>query len=145
MAAINGFLLILKNTASFAFTRGIGGVFNFLGKLTVSVCNCIGAYCALTYYPEMYARVNSPIGPMFIVFAITYTISHLFMSMYTTTATCVLHCLFADVDICKQLDYDEVVGRNRPKEMKSIVRVLSKAKPSESKKDETDRDSINKE
>ncbi len=47
------------------------------------------------------------------------------MAMYATTATAILHSLYADVDICKQLKYDEMVGMNRPKEMKSIVKLLS--------------------
>jgi hypothetical protein len=53
------------------------------------------------------------------------------MMMYTTTATAILHCLYADVDICKQMKYDEMVGMNRPKEMASIVSTLahSKIKP----------------
>ena len=47
------------------------------------------------------------------------------MSLYSTTATCILHCLYADVDICKQMKYDEMVGMNRPKEMKAIVATLA--------------------
>ena len=50
-AAINGFLLILKHAATFAFTRGIGGIFNFLGKLSISVLNAIIAYCLLVFLP----------------------------------------------------------------------------------------------
>jgi hypothetical protein len=49
----------------------------------------------------------------------------LFMSMYSTTSTAMLHCLYADVDICKQLKYDETIGMNRPKEMRAIVETLS--------------------
>lgn len=124
-AAINGFLLILKHTATFAFTRGIGGIFNFLGKLSVSVLNAIIAYCLLVFLPQLNIKINSPIGPIFIVFLMTYSIAFLFMSMYSTTATAILHSLYADVDICKQLKYDETVGMNRPKEMRAIVNTLS--------------------
>jgi hypothetical protein len=59
---------------------------------------------------------------------LTYSIAFLFMMMYTTTATAILHCLYADVDICKQMKYDEMVGMNRPKEMKSIVATLAHSK-----------------
>ena len=48
-AAINGFLLILKHSATFMFTRGIGGIFNLLGKLTISVLNSIIAYLLIIY------------------------------------------------------------------------------------------------
>ena len=53
-AAVNGFLLILKHSATFAFTKGIGGIFNLLGKLTVSTSNTTAAYFMLAYWPEMY-------------------------------------------------------------------------------------------
>ena len=93
---------------TFSFTAGIGGVFNLLGKLTVCILNTTIAYLMIDYLPEIHGEVNSPIGPMAIVFVISFIISHLFMSMYTTTATCMLHCLFADVDICKTMGYDEM-------------------------------------
>ena len=127
-AAVNGFLLIMKHTATFAFTRGIGGIFNLLGKLTVSVLNCVIAYCLITYLPQLQIEINSPIGPLIIVFLISYSVAFLFMSMYSTTSTCILHALYADVDICKQLHYEVMVGMNRPKEMRSIVTFLSQSK-----------------
>lgn len=120
-AAINGFLLTLKHAATFAFARGIGGIFNLLGKLTVTVLNCIIAYCCLAYMPQLDIKINSPIGPLLIVFLFSYCISMIFMSMYTTTTLCLLHSLYADVDICKQKSYDEFVGMNRPEEMHELV------------------------
>jgi hypothetical protein len=50
-AAVNGFLLIMKHSATFMFTRGIGGIFNLLGKLTISVLNCVCAYFLLVKLP----------------------------------------------------------------------------------------------
>jgi hypothetical protein len=100
-AAVNGFLLIMKHSATFMFTRGIGGIFNLLGKLTISVLNCVCAYFMLIKLTQLHEKVNSPIGPLIVVFLLTYSIAFLFMMMYTTTATAILHCLYADVDICK--------------------------------------------
>ena len=124
-SSLNGFVLILKHTETFFFTRCIGGIFNLLGKLTVTVLNCVIAYCMLKYVPQLNIKVNSPIGPLLVVFLISFSISTLFMSMYSTTSTAMLHCLYADVDICKQLKYDETIGMNRPKEMRAIVETLS--------------------
>jgi len=101
MAAMNGFILILKNSAAFIFTGGLGGFFNLIGKLTVCVLNVLIAYLILDMGDsEIVSGVNSPIGPLVVVFILTYVISQLFMGMYTTCATCLLHCLFADIDIC---------------------------------------------
>ena len=111
------------------FTTGLGGIFNVLGKALVSLSNVLIAYCIIYFYPEIHEELNSPIGPLLVVFAFTYGIATLFMGMYTTTAAALLHCLFADVDICKQQDIDFLVGTNRPPEMKNIVKHLAKPRP----------------
>ena len=100
-----------------------------LGKALVSLSNVLVAYCIIKFYPELHEELNSPIGPLLVVFAFTYGIATLFMGMCTTTAAALLHCLFADVDICKQQDIDFLVGTNRPPEMKSIVKHLAKPRP----------------
>lgn len=132
-AAINGFLLILKHSMTFTFTSGLGVIFNMLGKLSVSIVNVIAGFFILQNLPGVHQNVSSPVGPLLVVFAIAFVISTLFMAMYATTAVCLLHCLFADVDICKTMGYDQMQGQNRPKEMKSIVRVLSKVKKNQKK------------
>ena len=50
-SAIEGCLLSLKHVATFSFARGIGGIFNLLGKCAVTVCNCIVAYLCIAYLP----------------------------------------------------------------------------------------------
>lgn len=124
-AAMNGFLLILKHTATFAFTRGIGGIFNVLGKLSVSVLVTASCYFIIRYWPEQYDKIGSPIAPLIIVFLISYSIAFLFMMIYSTTATCILHALYADIDMCKTLSINEKERVDRPKEMKSIVELLA--------------------
>mmetsp|Transcript_23367 Transcript_23367/g.31303 ORF Transcript_23367/g.31303 Transcript_23367/m.31303 type:complete len:149 (+) Transcript_23367:1561-2007(+) len=140
---MNGFILILKNGASFVFTGGLGGFFNLIGKLTVCVLNMIIAWVLLDLGDtKLVSDINSPVGPLVMVFIVTYMIAQLFMGMYTTCATCLLHCLFADIDICNQLNYDQMVGRNRPKEMRSIVKVLSKPRPDSPKDVDTEKQEL---
>lgn len=100
-AAINGFLLILKHAATFAFTGGVGYVFSFLGKCLISILTVLTMFATLDNWPEYRNEVNSPVGPLLVTFALAYVISSLFMSIYTTTGLCLLHCLFADIDISK--------------------------------------------
>ena len=95
---------------TFTFTAGLGGIFNLLGKLSVCIVNVIVGWVALQKLPQLHGKISSPVGPLAVVFLISFLISTLFMSMYTTTATCILHCLFADVDICKTTGYDEMQG-----------------------------------
>lgn len=127
-AAINGFLLILKHSMTFMFTAGLGGIFNMIGKGAVAIVNVIAAFLVLQYMPDLHGTISSPVAPLGVVFIISFLISTLFMQMYSTTSVCLLHCLFADVDICKTMGYDEMQGQNRPKEMRSVVRILSKIK-----------------
>ena len=93
-------LLTLKHAATFTFARGIGGIFNLLGKLAVTVSNCLLAYVCIIKFEQLAAEVNSPIGPLIIVALFSFCIATIFMSMYTTTTLCLLHSLYADVDIC---------------------------------------------
>jgi hypothetical protein len=101
VAAINGGILTLKHAATFSFARGLGGIFNLLGKLTITVVNCIIAYCCIAYMPQLEIKVNSPIGPLFIIGLFSFMIASIFMSMYSTTSLCMLHSFYADLDICK--------------------------------------------
>lgn len=79
------------------------------------------AYCCIAYMPQLEITVNSPIGPLFIVALFSYMIASIFMSMYSTTSLCMLHSFYADLDICKQKSYDEMIGMNRPQEMQELV------------------------
>lgn len=143
MAAMNGFILILKNSACFIFTGGLGSFFNLIGKLLVCILNMIIAYILLDLGDNKFMKdINSPIGPLVVVFIISYVIANIFMGMYTTCATCVLHCLFADIDICNQLEYDQMIGSNRPKEMRSIVKTLSKPRPNSPRNDQIDPEKV---
>ena len=47
VAAMNGFICILKNSGAFIITAGIGGLFNLMGKLTVCVINMVIAWIIL--------------------------------------------------------------------------------------------------
>jgi len=53
-------------------------------------------------------------------------IAALFMDIYTTTGIALMHCLFADIDICKQMNIDEFEGSFRPPEMSGIVKSITK-------------------
>lgn len=101
MAAVNGFLLILKHATTFAFTKGVGGIFNLLGKLTVCGGCTVACYFILRFWPELYNKLDEPIAPLVVVFLISYCLATVFMSIYATTSLCILHCLYADIDICQ--------------------------------------------
>lgn len=53
------------------------------------------------------------------------------MNVYQITSLTLLQCLYTDVDICNQKGKDVFKGTNRPKEMSSIVKSISKIKVSD--------------
>ena len=114
---------------TFAFAGAVGTIFSFLGKLLICVGNTLIIYACLVYIPEYFHAVSSPIGPCFFVFVISYIIATLFMNIYTTTALCLLHCLFADVDICSQEGMDYMENSARPPEMEDLVTAIAKPRP----------------
>jgi choline transporter-like protein 2/4/5 len=138
-AAINGFLLILKHSMTFAFTGGVGFIFTFIGKFAIAIGNTIIIYFVLIEWPTKFEQVNSPVGPLIVAFLISYVIAALFMDIYTTTGIALMHCLFADIDICKQMNIDEFEGTFRPQEMNAIVKRIAKPK---GEKQTTHRDSM---
>lgn len=93
---------------TFMFTAGLGGIFNMIGKGAVAIVNVVAGFLILQYAPQLHGGISSPVGPLFVVFLMSVLICSLFMSMYSTTSVCLLHCLFADVDICKSMGYDEM-------------------------------------
>jgi len=128
-AAMNGAILYLKNGTTFSISAGLVWIFNILGKLTISTVNCIFAYLCIAYMPQLEIKVNSPIGPLIVVALYSYLIATLFMSLYSDTALCMLHCFHVDLDICKQKSYDETIGMNRPREMQQLHGDLSGKEP----------------
>lgn len=125
-SAINGFLLILKNTATFAITSGLGSVFIFLGKVAITVGNtCIG-YVIIAKWPRIYDQINSPVAPLIVIFIISYILASLFMSIFAVAATSLLQCFLVDVELSKHAGKGDADGTHRPKEMEYLVKILRK-------------------
>lgn len=63
---------------------------------------------------------------MCIIIFESYVVAHVFAGLSDITSVTLLQCLYADMDICKQLSRDEYEGTHRPKEMAHIVKCLKK-------------------
>lgn len=70
--------------------------------------------------------IQSPLGPLVVVFLLSYLMAAIFMSVYAITSLTLLQCLYADVDLCKQYGADVYEAKQRPKEMAYIVKILRK-------------------
>jgi choline transporter-like protein 2/4/5 len=125
-SAMQAFALALKHSGSFMVTNGIGALIGFLGKMTISIANVFLGYVMITNISEISDSLDSPIGPLVIIFVISYLMASIFMSVYATTSLTILQCLYADVDICSQNGDDKYNSKFRPAEMEDIVRTLAK-------------------
>jgi hypothetical protein len=97
---MNAFSLALKHSGSFFVTNGIGTLISFLGKISIAVVNCLVAMLMLAEIKSVAEAIDSQVGPLIVIFFISYVIASVFMSVYQITSLSMLQCLYADVDIC---------------------------------------------
>ena len=97
-SALNSFILILKNSAKFAFVEGIADVFMFLAKFFISI-----ATTGLSWlFMGLMADVESPFLPLFVVFLLSYMIASIFIAIFDVSANTILQCYLMDKEIAAQ-------------------------------------------
>ena len=124
-AALNSFLLMLKNAATFALTEGTGTVIITLGKFVVSILNTFLMFILLTNLTYLKDIVNSPFAPAIIVFIISFTFVSVFLSIFDTAATAILQCFLVDVEMSKKDGKEEYYGSHRPPELADLIEDLN--------------------
>jgi hypothetical protein len=103
-SALHSFLLILKNSAKFAFVEGIASSFMFLAKTFIAVLTTLIGYSIL---PAMTAPINvDPTMPCIFIFAFAYLVACGFISIFEVSATTILQCYLFDLDISKHHGLD---------------------------------------
>jgi hypothetical protein len=96
-SALHSFLLILKNSAKFAFVEHIAGAFMFLAKTFIAVLTTIIAYFIL---PPMTAPVEvEPTLPCVFIFLFAYFVAVKFIGIFETSANTILQCYLYDRDL----------------------------------------------
>lgn len=98
-SAMQAFTLALKHSGSFFITNGIGMLISFLGKVTIAVANTLIGFLIIKESKTISDSLESPIGPLCVIFLISYVMAVIFMSVYSTTSLTILQCLYVDVDI----------------------------------------------
>ena len=85
-SALNSFILILKNSAKFAFVEGIADIFMFLAKVFIST-STTGLYLLIM---RAMTKVSSPWLPLFVVFLLSYMIASVFIAVFDVSANTIL-------------------------------------------------------
>ncbi len=85
-SALNSFILILKNSAKFAFVEGIADVFMFLAKFFISISTTMLSWLLMGLMVEY----ESPFLPLFVVFLLSYMIASIFIAIFDVSANTIL-------------------------------------------------------
>lgn len=102
-SALHSFLLILKNSAKFAFVEGIADSFMFLAKTFIAVLTTLCGYFLL---PAMTSVKVDPTLPCIFIFMFAYLVACQFISIFDVSANTILQCYLFDLDISKHHSLD---------------------------------------
>lgn len=98
-AARNAFEAMTANAGRFAALGGINYIFNFLGKVVITVGTTYAGFYYITHQETFKDSIYSPLGPT-VVFAISsYLVSALFMGVYETAADTIIQTFILDEKI----------------------------------------------
>lgn len=97
-SALNGFILLLKHGAKFAFANMIAKVFIFLGKVGIVVGNCFTLYFFMKMRGDL-EEVSSIWGPILVVGFVTFICASLFLSLFEEAVMALCTCVCVDMDM----------------------------------------------
>lgn len=95
----NGFLLNLKHMLKFTFANMIAKAFIFLGKVGITVGNCLSLLFIMEHITHDMDQINSIWGPVLIVGSISFITASLFLAMFDTTVMAMMTSLAVDMDL----------------------------------------------
>ena len=93
------FWLIVRNAGRFTVVSGIGFILMFLGKAVVIILSGWIGYLILMNEPNLKASLQSPIFPVIVIVFIAYLIGSIFISLFSFSATTILHCFIIDSEL----------------------------------------------
>ena len=94
-SAIHSFVLILKNSAKFGFVEGIAGCFMFIAKFFISIMTTIASFFIMGAMIE----VSEPMGPLFVIFLLSYMVASIFIDIFDTGSNTILQCYLLDHEV----------------------------------------------
>ena len=98
-AAWLSFWLVVRNAGRFTVVEGIGSILMFVGKATVLCLSGWIAYLICMNEKNFKENLQSPIFPVIIVVFIAYLICSVLISLFSFSATTILHCFIIDSEL----------------------------------------------
>ncbi len=93
------FWLIVRNAGRFSVVSGIGFILMFIGKAVVIIVSGWIGYIILMNEPNLKENLQSPIFPVIVIVIIAYLISSICISIFSFSATTILHCFIIDSEL----------------------------------------------
>lgn len=105
------FWLIVRNAGRFSIVTSIGWILMFLGKAVIC---CLSGWLGYIIIENSTLKdeVYSPAFPIVIVVAVAYLLASIFLSIFSFSATTILHCFIVD---------EEVKGNRAPQSLRSFI------------------------
>jgi len=101
----------VRNAARFTITAGIGVILIFLGKALIMALSGWIAYIILMN-SSLKDQIYSPITPVVVCVGIAYILASVFLSVFSFSATAILHCFLVD---------EEIGGNRQPKSLQPFI------------------------
>lgn len=92
------FWLIVRNCARFSMVTSIGFLLMFIGKALIMILSGWLGYIIIMN-SKLKDEVYSPIFPVVIVVVIAYLLASIFLSIFSFSATTILHCFILDEEV----------------------------------------------
>ena len=112
LAAWRAFTLIVSNAGRFMVAQTLGAIFNFLGKLFITLltlATCIG----FMFIPAVNNNISSLLFPSIMVCIIGFTVAAIFISMFSFSMDTMVLCFLVDEVLAGAGN----PGKHRPEEL----------------------------
>jgi hypothetical protein len=128
VSAKNSFFLIVRHVGKFSSAAMVGWIMMLLGKGTIMG---VTGYGTIIYMKSAYPEVEQPFVPAILVAFVAYVVASLFLSIFSFSATAILHCFIMAEDS---------VGCNvpSPKGLQAFLEKNSEVEKPDKKDDEPD-------
>lgn len=90
------FKLILENAARFSVSGGLGVVFSFLGKISVTVLSSYIGYLIITKWGYISDELSNPVPPTVVFIIVSYVVASIFISVYDMACDSIIHAYLID-------------------------------------------------
>lgn len=96
--AWEAFLLNVKHLLKFSFSKFLANVFIFLGKVALTVVNCLSLVMIMKYITKDVDEISSLWGPVGIVAICSFLTASIFLGLFDTSVNAMMTCLAIDMD-----------------------------------------------